>query len=171
MRARCSACRRTASRRRTPTPRRRTRLFAIYGLSGAIAASLGSLASGSPDLAAAIGWTRLEALRALFVLYALLGLAGAACYRLIPPDVEAATERPSFALGPSRGIVVKLAALFSIDAFAGGAESPKKCFDYLFGRYAIQERTAFVIQGAPLGAGTSPLVMLGLCWAEIEKPS
>lgn len=60
---------------------------------------------------------------------------------------------------------------FMFGAFAGGAESPKKCFDYLFGRYAIQERTAFVIQGAPLGAGTSPLVMLGLCWAEIEKPS
>jgi MFS family permease len=102
------------------TARRRTRLFAIYGLTGALAASLGSLAAGSPDALVALGWTRLEALRALFILYAVLGVAGAACYRLIPAAAEAVTEERSFALGPSRGIVIRLAALFSVDAFAGG---------------------------------------------------
>jgi MFS family permease len=99
---------------------RRTRLFATYGLTGALAASLGSLAAGSPDVLASAGLTRLEALRAMFLLYAALGIAGGLCYRLIPANAESAPERRSFALGPSRRIVLALAALFSIDAFAGG---------------------------------------------------
>jgi MFS family permease len=100
--------------------RDRTRLFAIYGLVGAIAASLGSLAAGSPELLEALGWSRVDALRAMFLLYALLGIAGGVCYHLVPPEARSAPERRSFALGPSRAIVLKLAALFSIDAFAGG---------------------------------------------------
>lgn len=100
--------------------RDRTRLFAVYGLVGAIAASLGSLAAGSPELLEALGWSRVDALRAMFLLYALLGIAGGVCYHLVPPEARSAPERRSFALGPSRAIVLKLAALFSIDAFAGG---------------------------------------------------
>src|SRR5262252_3587701 len=56
----------------------------------------------------------------MLYLYAALGLAGAACYRFLPrakPDPNAPKQPP---LGPSRGIVYKFAALFSIDAFAGG---------------------------------------------------
>jgi predicted MFS family arabinose efflux permease len=99
---------------------RRTRLFAIYGLTGAVAASLGSLAAGSPDLLVHAGLSRLEALRAMFLVYAALGIAGGLCYRLIPATAESAPESRSFALGPSKPVVLRLAALFSIDAFAGG---------------------------------------------------
>lgn len=99
---------------------RRTRMFATYGLVGAFAAAIGSLAAGSPELLVALGWTKLAALKAMFVVYALLGLAGAAMYRMIPKGTTAADERPHFALGPSKKIVYKLAALFSVDAFAGG---------------------------------------------------
>jgi MFS family permease len=65
-------------------PARRTRMFAIYGLTGALAASLGSLAAGTPEFLAAAGVSRLGSLRGMFVLYAILGIAGGACYRLIP---------------------------------------------------------------------------------------
>jgi hypothetical protein len=99
---------------------RRTRLFAIYGLTGAIAASLGSLAAGTPELLGRAGWSRLDALQAMFLLYAALGLAGGACYRMIPAAVEPEAAERGFALGPSRRIVLRLAALFSLDAFAGG---------------------------------------------------
>ncbi|HEX9706420.1 MAG TPA: MFS transporter [Steroidobacteraceae bacterium] len=104
----------------TALAERRTRMFAVYGLTGAIAAALGSLAAGSPDLLTALGWPRIDALKAMFVFYAALGVAGGLVYRLIPADTEAAESRPRFALGESKRVVLKLAGLFSIDAFAGG---------------------------------------------------
>ena len=99
----------------------RTRLFARYSLAGALAAALGALAAGLPDAAAAHwGVSRLAALRAVFVVYAAIGLAIWALYRRLPvPTAGAAASRPA-PLGPSRPIVVKLAALFAVDAFAGG---------------------------------------------------
>jgi MFS family permease len=57
----------------------------------------------------------------MFGLYAAIGLVIWLLYRRLPlrarGDAPAATPAP---LGPSRGVVVKLAALFSLDAFAGG---------------------------------------------------
>ena len=98
----------------------RTRSFARYGLAGALAAAAGSLASGSPELLVATGWTRIEALQAMFFLYALLGIAGFARYWLVPAGLPAPVEKSRFALGPSKSIVLRMAALFSIDSFAGG---------------------------------------------------
>jgi MFS family permease len=98
----------------------RTRMFAVYGLVGAVAAALGSLAAGSPDLLTALGWSRIDSLKAMFILYAALGVAGGLIYRLVPASTDAGESRPRFALGESKTIVLKLAGLFSIDAFAGG---------------------------------------------------
>jgi predicted MFS family arabinose efflux permease len=58
-------------------------------------------------------------MRWMFVAYAVVGLAILLLYRRLPeasPDVEA-KKAP---LGPSRRVVFKLAALFSVDAFGGG---------------------------------------------------
>ncbi len=98
----------------------RTRMFARYSLIGALAAALGSLVSGSPELLARAGLTEIAALKAMFVAYALLGIAGGLVYARIPRDTTPRAERPTAALGPSRGIVYRLAVLFSIDSFAGG---------------------------------------------------
>ena len=62
----------------------------------------------------------MEGLKAMFILYAVLGIAGGLVYRLIPAAGDTADSKPRFALGQSRPIVLKLAALFSIDSFAGG---------------------------------------------------
>lgn len=115
----------------------RTRLFAVYGLVGAVAASLGSLAAASPVWLETTGWTRLEALRVMFFAYALLGVAGGICYWLVPSGPGAATGLRSFALGPSRAIVLKLAALFSIDAFAGGFAVQSLLALWLFVRFDL----------------------------------
>jgi MFS family permease len=56
----------------------------------------------------------------LFGLYGLLGLLTFLLYRHLSPQVEAGTDNPPAPLGPSRGIVYRLAALFSVDAFGGG---------------------------------------------------
>ena len=116
----------------------RTALFARYSLLGALCAALGALAAGLPDaIAGALGGpfsgvlagleaTRLDILRAMFALYGLLGLAVLRLYQRLPqPDTntDTTTANPAPAAAPlvaSRAIVVRLAALFSIDAFAGG---------------------------------------------------
>lgn len=99
----------------------RTTLFARYSLAGALAGALGALAAGLPDwLAAHGGWARLDALRTMFVGYAAVGLVIWALYRRLPQAAAATPQSRPAALGPSRAIVVKLAALFAVDAFAGG---------------------------------------------------
>ncbi|WP_292354828.1 MFS transporter [Mesorhizobium sp.] len=104
---------------REVTERERTRMFARYSLVGAFAGAAGGLAAGMPDLLAPVGLDRLAGIKAMFVLYALLGLLGGSFYACIPrrPALAAGTAA---ALGPSRYVVFKLAALFSLDAFAGG---------------------------------------------------
>jgi MFS family permease len=123
-------------------PERRTRMFAVYGLIGAIAAALGSLAAASPDLLTAYGWSRIDALKAMFLLYAALGVAGGFVYRLVPPDAGAVESRPRFALGESRRVVMKLAALFSIDSFAGGFAVQSLLVLWLFQKFGLSLATA-----------------------------
>jgi len=122
----------------------RTRMFAIYGLTGAFAAALGSLAAGSPEFLVSLGWSKLGALQAMFALYALLGIAGGLLYRLVPKAAIAADERPQFALGPSKRIVYKLAALFSIDAFAGGFAVQSLMALWLFQKFGMSLTAAGV---------------------------
>lgn len=99
----------------------RTALFARYSLLGALSAAVGALAAGLPDaLAAPFGVTRLDALRAMFVAYAAIGAAVWWLYRRLPRRAADAGAQTASALGPSRAVVVRLAALFSVDSFAGG---------------------------------------------------
>ncbi|MCK6451157.1 MAG: MFS transporter [Alphaproteobacteria bacterium] len=98
----------------------RTKMFARYSLAGALAGALGALAAAAPDLMAPLGLGPLGAIKAMFVLYALLGLAGGLFYARIPRAPVAAGQPARAPLGPSRRIVYKLAALFCIDSFGGG---------------------------------------------------
>jgi hypothetical protein len=103
----------------------RTALFARYSLVGALCAALGALAAGVPDwLTRHTGLARLDALRGMFLIYAAIGLAVLWLYRVLPahdgPRSAASVPVAPAPLGPSRGVVVRLAALFSVDAFAGG---------------------------------------------------
>jgi MFS family permease len=122
----------------------RTRMFAAYGLVGAFAAAVGSLAASIPELLVATGWTRLAALRAMFVLYAVLGVAGGLMYRLVPKSATAADQRAHFALGPSKRIVYRLAALFSVDAFAGGFAVQSLMALWLFQKFGMSLAAAGV---------------------------
>lgn len=98
----------------------RTHMFARYSLIGAMAGACGALAAAVPDFAAELGVSRMESLKAMFILYALLGIVGGVFYMRIPKAPPVEEREPASALGPSRRIVYRLAALFSLDAFAGG---------------------------------------------------
>jgi MFS family permease len=97
----------------------RTAAFARYSFVGAFFGALGALSVGVVDwLAPVVAPATTSA--ALFGIYGLLGLLTFVLYRHLSPQVEAGTDNPPAPLGPSRGIVYRLAALFSVDAFGGG---------------------------------------------------
>lgn len=115
----------------------RTALFARYSLLGALFAALGALAVAFPEyLVALSGITRLDALRLMFVLYGLIGCAVWMLYRRLPEPTAEKKAAP-MPLGISRGIVVRLAALFSVDSFAGGLVVNSLLALWLFQRFDL----------------------------------
>jgi MFS family permease len=127
---------------RAVTDAERTRMFARYSLIGALAAAAGALGAASPDALAALGLSRLTALQAMFVVYAILGLAGGIAYARMPVDQTPVGDRSVAALGPSRRIVYAMAALFSIDAFAGGFAVQSLVALWLFDKFGLSLSTA-----------------------------
>jgi len=111
----------------------RTAVFARYSFTGSIAGAVGALASGMPDY---VSLGRLEALRLMFLLYAAVGAAVWFLYRGLP-DPRVGESPAPVALGPSRGIVLRLAALFSIDSFAGGLVLNSLLALWLFERFGM----------------------------------
>jgi MFS family permease len=115
----------------------RTRMFARYSLVGALAAAVGALAAGAPSLTEETGIERLTIIRAMFLIYGLLGLAGGLVYNRLPPRPVLRSPGATSVLGPSRGIVVRLAALFSLDSFAGGFVVQSLLALWLFERFGM----------------------------------
>ncbi len=115
----------------------RTRMFARYSLIGALAAATGAIVSGIPDLLNEQGISRLGAVKTMFVLYAVLGLAAGFLYARVPSFVPQTERKPLAALGPSRSIVYKMAALFSIDSFAGGFAVQSLIALWLFNKFGL----------------------------------
>ena len=115
----------------------RTSLFARYTFLGALSASFGALASGFPEQLVDLGISRLDALRLMFALYGATGLAIFFLYQRLPALQHHEQARPPTPLGPSRSIVIRLAALFSLDAFAGGLLVNTLLALWLFDRFGL----------------------------------
>jgi MFS family permease len=111
--------------------KRRTQIFAYYNLVGSFATALGALAGGI--LVQALqnsGVSPLGSYRTIVIGYALIGLLLGGLFTFLSPAVEVSTAtnpthstssfKTRFGLHRSKGVVLKLSALFSIDAFAGG---------------------------------------------------
>jgi predicted MFS family arabinose efflux permease len=115
----------------------RTSIFARYSFFGSMFGALGALGAAIPDwLAGHAGLQMLDALRMMFVLYAAIGIAVWVLYLRLPRLREEETRLP-VPLGPSRGIVWKLASLFSIDSFAGGLVVNALLALWLFQRFGM----------------------------------
>lgn len=98
----------------------RTVLFARYSFMGAVSGALGALLAGTPDwINSRFGIPALTAMRGMFVIYALAGVAIAVLYLQMSAQRSVSTAQHA-PLGPSRSVVTRLALLFSVDAFAGG---------------------------------------------------
>lgn len=127
---------------RAAPARSRTALFARYSLIGALIAALGAQAAGLPDFHASHGGRLLTAIQAMFVLYALLGAITFVLYLRLSPALEPGHHEQTVPLGKSRRTVYTLAALFSVDAFAGGFAVQSLLALWLFQRFDLSMTAA-----------------------------
>src|SRR4029079_1894178 len=112
-------------------------------LIGALATAAGALAAAAPDMLGAVGIDKLTALRILFYAYAALGVLSSLLYTPLP-HAEMKAQAPQAALGPSRGIVYKMAALFSVDSLRGGFAVQSLIALWLFERFDLSLTAASV---------------------------
>lgn len=101
---------------------RRTHVFARYSLVASLAGAFGALVAGVPEwLGDNTDLSPLDAQRGVFAMYALAGVALLASYRRLAPRPTLVVEGLGRSgLGRSKAIVLRLSALFSVDAFGGG---------------------------------------------------
>jgi MFS family permease len=113
------------------TDRQRTSIFAWYNLVGYFATAVGAFCGGNlSQLLQNNGATPLASYRAVVVGYGLIGILLALLFTRLNPQVESprlgqangggSFVQRNFGLHRSQRIVARLAALFSVDAFAGG---------------------------------------------------
>jgi MFS family permease len=130
----------------TVTGHARTRLFARYNVAGNLAGAMGALASGVPALAAhAFGLDVVLAERGGFVLYALVAVVNAALYAGLGQEVETGRQATGKPLARSRGVVLQLSALFSLDSFGGGFVVQSLLVLWLYRRFGFAVETAAAI--------------------------
>jgi MFS family permease len=105
----------------TTEEKQRTAVFSSYNLVGSFAGALGALAVGLPAI---LSLSEMAGYRLLIWSYVGAALLLALLFFCLSPRVEAEIKSRSPArhvgLKRSRGMVAKLAALFALDAFAGG---------------------------------------------------
>jgi MFS family permease len=120
---------------RSVSDEERTNAFARYNLIGALSMAAGTLIAATPDFLTRVGFDRVDAFRLMFYVYGSLGFGCVALYRRLPHAQMA--EKPHAPLGPSRSVVYKLAALFSLDAFSGGFVVQSLLALWLFERFDL----------------------------------
>jgi MFS family permease len=98
--------------------------YAWYNLVGSLAGALGAFVAGViPSGLERVGWTSLEAQRSLVWAFAATGVILVALFVLLSKAIETKVipkVNKRVGLDKSRGIVLRLSALFGVDALAGG---------------------------------------------------
>ncbi len=138
---------------------RRTAAFGWYNVAGFASVALGSLVAGG--LAASAGY------RSVVLLYGALGLLMALLFLFLSPGCEVRHRnngpRPKLGLHKSRKVVLKLSALFSLDAFGGGFIMQTLVAYWFFTRYGVGGwGLGAVFFFAELLAAASALAAVGL---------
>ena len=129
----------------------RTKMFAWYALTGALATAAGSLAAGL--------LSKVASERSVVVLYAAMGLVLAILFRGLTASAETGTpSKTVLGVEASRGIVLKLSALFALDAFGGGFVIQSLAAWWFYLRFGVQPATlGGIFFGANVFAGISAL--------------
>jgi predicted MFS family arabinose efflux permease len=146
--------------------RSRTTVFAWYQLAGSFATAAGTLSGGLvSQLAIDGGAAPADAYRLVIVGYAVVGLALALLFGRVSPRIEVPRMdagvggiRDRLGLHRSRGVVLRLATLFALDAFAGGFAIQSFIAFWFHRRFGVDPAMiGLVLAGANLLAGFSAL--------------
>ena len=111
--------------------KQRTKIFAWYHLLGFVATAVGSLCAGFLlHRFSGNGFSTLESYRLIILIYAVLGILLGVLSMQLSPTIETERQAKSgsasavfqkyFGLHESRPKILKLSALFTVDAFGGG---------------------------------------------------
>lgn len=145
---------------------KRTMVFAWYNLVGSFSTATGALVGGwTCELARRSGSAGSEIYRPVIWGYATFGAILAVMFLGLTPSTEAprtdctnSQKRRGLGLGKSRGMILKLSALFSLDAFGGGFIVQSVLAYWFYQRFQIhEERLGEIFFGANLLAGFSAL--------------
>ena len=149
---------------------KRTQTFAWYNLVGSFATAIGALSGGwLAQLLQARGLSALVAYQTVLMGYALGGLIIAFLFLSLSHDVEApiaSQAKPAglvLGLHRSRNVVIKLSALFSIDAFAGGLIVQSMIAYWFYVKFGVDAGViGSIFFGANVLAGISALLAVRL---------
>jgi MFS family permease len=152
------------------TDRARTEVFAWYAVAGSLATAFGALTAGLVTGALQQTVTSpVDSYRMIVMLYAALGAVLVLLFSRLSRMAEAATLgekrafRATFAgvsgLDRSRGVVVKLSALFALDSFGGGFVVQSFAAYWFYLRFGVNPATlGTIFFWANILAGLSALV-------------
>lgn len=122
--------------------------FGWYNAIAAAAGSLGALAAALPVVTRG-AWEGAPPDRIWFLVLVPIAAIGMVLSRLLSPLVEVTSKtRRSAPLGPSRPAVTRLAALFAVDAFAGGFVVQSLIAFWLIDRFQATTATVGVLLAA-----------------------
>jgi MFS family permease len=148
---------------------RRTHVFAWYNLFGSFTTAMGSLCGGtSVQVLEQTGVSPLGSYRMVVIGYATMGLVLVFLFSRLSSAVEAprltdpvsppSDRKKLLGLHKSRGVVFKLSALFSLDAFAGGFVLQSILAYWFYVRFNVQPALlGSIFFGANVLAGLSAL--------------
>jgi predicted MFS family arabinose efflux permease len=144
----------------TVAERARTTVFARYAFVGGAAGAVGSLTAGLAEvLQRRCDIGEAFSLRLAFLVYAAVGIIVWRVYRRLTPGLGVDVTRPATPLGPSRQVVYRLAALFSLDSAGGGFVVQSILVLWLSRRHELSAGSAgLIFFWFGLAAGTSTLL-------------
>jgi MFS family permease len=142
----------------------RTQVFAWYNLVGSFATAAGALCGGGlTQILQQAGFTSLNSYRTVLVLYGVMGVLLAVLFARLSPLIEtihsdAPKPRSRLGLHRSSSVVLKLSALFGLDAFAGGFVVQSLVAYWFHIRFGVDPATlGGIFFGANILAGISAL--------------
>jgi predicted MFS family arabinose efflux permease len=147
-------------------PARRTHLFARYQVAGSVATALGAVTAGTVvQLAVGRVADPADAYRAVIIGYALVGVVLAVLFTRVSPAVEVpaaevvdSTIQTRLGLHRSQAVVLRLSALFALDAFAGGFVMQSFIAFWLSQRFGVDPvMLGVILFGANIMAAISAL--------------
>jgi MFS family permease len=148
---------------------KRTNVFAWYNLVGSFATATGALSGGwLAQILQGRGWTALDSYKVVLGGYAIGGFLLLLLFLLLSPAVEVKEQTSSeikvvLGLHKSRSIVMRLSALFALDAFAGGLIVQSLIAYWFHVKYGIDAGViGSIFFGANILAGISALLAVPL---------